>query len=95
MAVVNIDTEKMRECGKDIMTLSNEIGDEFNFILDKIINMPTITHEWTGDSAVAYASKIKNDKIVYMELKNILYNYGKRMLDYANELDNQISKIGD
>ena len=95
MADVNIDTEKMKECGKDIMALSAEIGDEFNYIFDKIINMPTITLEWTGDSALAYANKIKHDKVRYIEFKKQLYEYGKALVDYANVLEIQISKLGD
>lgn len=93
MAKIKANTTKMRECGNDIMTISNEIGTEFNNIFDRISNMPTSTFEWTGESANAFVLKANSEKVQYMQLKDVLYNYGKYLVDCANNLDNEITNL--
>ncbi len=93
MAEIKVDTVKMRECGNDIMRISNEIGNEFDNLFNRLINMPTKTFEWTGMAAKSYASKMKTEKSEYIQLKNNLYNYGKYLVDCANNLDGKISNL--
>ena len=95
MAEIKIDTVKMRECGNDIMDLSMEIGEEFEAIFNRIIDMPNKTFEWTGSAADAFAMRTKFEKVQYMELKNCLYNYGKYLVDQANYMESNIMKIKD
>lgn len=95
MAEIKVDTIKMRECGNDIMQISNEIGSELDNLFDRITKMPIKTFEWTGLAAQAFASKAKLEKIQYVELKNSLYQYGKYLVEQANRLDGRISKLKD
>ncbi len=95
MAEIKVDTVKMRECGNDIMQISNEIGSELDNLFERLTNMPTKTFEWTGSAAQAFATRAKYEKIQYVELKNSLYQYGKYLVEQANRLDSRIIKLKD
>jgi len=93
MAKLDIDTRKMRECGNEIMKLSISVGDDINNLFDRIQNIPTVTCEWVGQAAEAYASRAKKEKLVYLQFKDILYSYGKYLVDGAEELENEARSI--
>ena len=93
MATINVDTVKLKECGKDIMTISTEIGNELENLFERIAQMPTVTKEWVGQGAIAYAQKAQAEKIQYMQLKDTLYNYGKYLVDCSNKIDTEVNNI--
>ena len=93
MAEIDVDTIKMRECGNDIMQLATEIGQEFSTIFDRINGMNSKTFEWTGKAADAYISRTSKEKLQYFEFKDILYQYGKYLVDSSNDIDSTASKV--
>lgn len=93
MAKLDIDTRKMRECGNEIMKLSISIGEDFTKLFDRIQNMPITTGEWVGQAAVAYANRAKYERMLYLQFKDVLYNYGKYLVDGAEELENEARSI--
>lgn len=92
MAKLDIDTKKMRECGNEIMKLSISVGEDISKLFDKIQNMP-ITGEWIGESAIAYANRARYEKMLYLQFKDVLYNYGKYLVDGAEEFENEARSI--
>lgn len=85
--MINIDTKKIRKCGSDIIRLSNDLNYIIELVYNRLIDMPTKTGEWRGKSADRYANLVKKDKDQAVDLKNILYNYGKTLIDNADKYD--------
>lgn len=93
MAKLDVDTQKMRECGNEIMKLSISIGDDINKLFDRIQKMPTNTCEWVGESAEAYVSRAKNEKLQYLQFKDVLYSYGKYLVNSADILEQSVRGV--
>lgn len=93
MAQIEADTNKMRECGNDIMQLAIEIGEQFNNLFNRIQNMPVKTGEWTGVAASTFVSSVLSEKAQYMQLKDELYNYGKYLVEGSNDLESEIRSL--
>ncbi len=92
MANINVDTTKMRECGEDIMELSNELGENFEQLFTRLANMPAKTFEWVGSSANNFAITTNIEKSDYVKLKNNIYMLGKHLVESADSLDETIKK---
>lgn len=90
MANINIDTVKMRENGKDIMRLTSDLNELLISLYKRIELMPTTTLEWTGNSAFEFVRKLNVEKIDYFKMKDILYKYGKTLIESAEEIENKI-----
>lgn len=93
MAEIQVDTKKLNECGNEIMKLANELNEELDMLFKRIENIPTVTHEWVGDSANKFAALSKIDKVQYYTLKDALYNHGKYLVESANLLDSTIQAV--
>ena len=87
MAEVNVDTVKLKECGKDIMTLTTELNEVLFSLYDRIGKMPTTTREWTGNAAIEFVNKLNIEKKYYLALKNNIYKYGKILYEGASSLE--------
>lgn len=85
--MIDLDTSKLRECGKDIVKLSEDLNEMINLFYDRIINIPIKTGEWYGNSADEFAEKAKLDKQEAIEFKKCLCNYGTILIDNANKYD--------
>lgn len=92
MANINVDTSKMRECGENIMELSNELGENFEQLFTRLTNMPAKTFEWVGSSANNFSMIANIEKSDYVKLKNNIYRFGKHLVESANSLDESIKK---
>lgn len=92
MANIDLDTDKIRSNGNDIMKLSIELNDVFVELFNRINNMPIKTAEWTGPAARAFAEKVNAEKIQYFELKETLYKFGNILVNSADDFDNAIRK---
>lgn len=92
MAEIKVDTGKLSNCGKEIMELSNDLNESFDGLFNRIDNILTETHEWTGDAAIKFVEKIDKEKIDYFEMKDTIYAYGKYIESSAEELDKAIIK---
>ena len=92
MANLNVDTTKMRECGEDIMELSNELGENFEQLFTRLANIPAKTYEWVGNSANTFAMKANIEKSNYVKLKNDIYRFGKHLVESADSIEETIKK---
>ena len=91
--MIDVNTNKLREAGNDIISLTNEINEIYNDIFSLIGDMPTKTGEWQGSSAVGFTMAAKIDKANYVMLNNDVKKYGNYLINYANKLDSKISRV--
>lgn len=92
MSLINIDSIKMRECGKDIVSVSSTLNELFNEFFSRISNMPINTGEWVGKSADEFVRLARIDKAQYINFNNDLYNLGKFLIEQSYNLENEIQK---
>ncbi len=90
--MIDVDTTKLKNDGETIVKLSNDFNDLCNKLYSRIYNMPYNTQEWMGVSAVGFAGNAMNDKKYMVDFKNELYEFGKKMIDFANTYDLEITK---
>lgn len=93
MADIQVDTKRLNECGNEIMKLANEFNEELDMLFKRIENIPTVTHEWVGDSANKFVALSKIDKVQYYILKDALYSEGKYLVESANLLNSTIETV--
>lgn len=89
----NVDTNKVRECGEDIIQLSTELNELFASLFERLILIPTTTKEWMGESANVFVENVKHDKLQYDRLKEAIYSEGKLLVEYADRIESQIHKM--
>lgn len=89
---INIDTEKMRESAKDIMSLANELTVVLDDMFDKLSSVSK-RNVWVGESAEEYSNRVNIEKKDYINFSKVLYQYGKVLNDTANEYDQQIKDL--
>ena len=90
MTKIDVDTMKLRECGNDIIRLSNETNEVFDDMFKRINNMGTKTHEWVGDSCIKFINKFNVESIEYRNFKEKIFNYGQYLVSTADLLDKTI-----
>ena len=88
MANINIDTIKLRECGKDIMSLTSELNELLNAMYGEIEKAP-----WTGNAANEFKKRLNVEKVYNIALKDNLYSYGKLLYNAADQIEACINKI--
>ena len=93
MKQINVDTVKIRECGKDIMELSIELNEIINTMFNRINNMSNASGEWIGTSANDFIQLAKIDRIQYLNMKDSIYTSGKYLVDYANTMERVINEV--
>lgn len=91
--MINNDTNKMRECGKEIIELSKSAEEIINEIYELLTNMPIKTAEWVGPSADTFASVANSKKNQYIKLTDKLRLMGTKLIDNANAYDKSIKNI--
>jgi len=91
MDIINIDTNKIKECGKDMMNLSNELKEQIDGLFDSILNIKKTC--WTGKSADEFINLTKQEKLQYVQLNTELYNQGQTLVDAANKFEEKIEKL--
>lgn len=89
---IELDTEKMRESAKDIMSLANELTVVFDDMFDKLSSVSK-QGVWIGEAADEYSYRVNIEKNDYVNFSKILYQYGKVLNDTANEYDQQIKDL--
>ena len=91
MAEINVDTVKLKECGKDIMALTTELKEVLFSLYNRIDKMPSTTGEWTGNAAKDFVYRLNIEKKYYLALNNNIYKYGKILYESAYNLE-QVTK---
>ena len=89
---INIDTDKMRESAKDIMSLSNELTAVLDDMFDKLTGISK-SRTWIGASADQYAHRVNIEKNNFIQLSKTLFQYGKVLNDAANDYDTEMKKL--
>ena len=92
MANLNIDTAKLRESGNEMIKLSNELNANVNDLFDRLVKIPTVSFEWVGESALEFSRIANAEKIDYINLRKCLYNYGKFLVDTAEDMERAIKE---
>lgn len=91
MARVNADTNKMRECGSNIVNLSNEYLSIINTLFTRLSKVNQ-NGEWSGFSADRFIENVNKNKNSYISLGNELKKYGDVLIQNANVLERASSK---
>lgn len=90
---MNIDTEKIKKCGNDIIKLSNDLNDIIETLYSRISNMPITTGEWVGESAKNFAVRANKEKIDAVELKNKIFSFGNTLIECAEKYEVEANKV--
>ena len=90
---LNIDTQKMRECGNDLLILTIELNTLFTELFERLEKISDVSGEWVGLSANQFISQVKVDKVQYFNLNNSIAKEAKLLIKASDELDTYISKL--
>jgi len=60
-----IDTEGLAEVADEAMRAIDELEGELSELLERLMRVPTVTKEWTGNQADYYFSRVWLDKQQY------------------------------
>lgn len=90
---INIDTSLLDECGRDIVSLSGEINTVIEDIFTSFETISKNDSAWVGVSADKFIENSKQDKINYVEFNNGIRDMGKQLIDYAQTVNNFITKV--
>ncbi len=93
MTDIYVDTEKMRNCGNEILGLVEEFKTTIEVMFTRIENMPINTKEWVGESSVLFANLASKDKIQYFNYATSLYKYGKYLIDCADYYEKILNTV--
>ena len=87
------DTAKMREYSKELKYLIDTLESYYNLFFDKLRDMPTISKEWTGQSATLYSSAANLDKKSYNNYIDALRSYSKHLDEVADLIDSKKERM--
>jgi len=90
--IINIDTLKLRENGKDFLLNANEFKSKNISIFNKILNMEA-NGEWVGSSAKQFVNNTNSDKEQYSKLADALIEYGNFMNNAATKVEDLCREI--
>ena len=90
MAITYINTDELEDISRNIISLADEINDEFNSLFDRLINVPTGTQEWVGRQSSYYFKTIYGDKRKYSIFVNKIKELGTRIGNDARTMNSYI-----
>lgn len=86
------NTDEMRKIANEISSLATRYQTLITNLYNKFSNMST-TKEWVGNRAQEYVEYVMLDKPEMISIGNRIKNISKVIMDDANLLDTNISKI--
>ena len=92
MTKINIDTEKLKTCGEDIVTAASDFNTNVTSLFDRIYNVPNGTKEWIGTGAINYALSVIKEKKEYDTYGAELAKLGQCLIDFSDKLDEVVEK---
>lgn len=92
MTMINVDTVKLRDCGKDVLVASDKYSANIRDLYERMYNVPSKTREWVGVGATNYANNIYKERVQYLNYGNSLKKMGQAMIDYADDIEKAVSK---
>lgn len=87
---MNIDTVKIKQCGKDIVELTKELNEIIDDLYTKLINI-SANGQWQGNSAIAYSNKASLERLDALEFTKKLTEYGVGLMDLSTKYENTIN----
>lgn len=89
--MINIDTEKVKKSGQDIVRLSEELNEIIESMYYKICNMPTLTGEWVGGAAELFVKQANIiEKKDALDVKQTLKKFGNELINCAEKYEIEI-----
>lgn len=86
MAKLDLDTDKLKECGTNIVNYSNDYSTLIDSFFDGLIKV-TSDGVWVGPAANQFVTNAKNAKAYYKKLTDELKKYGNTVLDLAESVN--------
>lgn len=91
--MISINTSKVKETGNLILKNGEDLCNLLDEMYTRIYNMPIVTGEWVGDSAIYFAKQaVDVDKPAMVAFGKILYDFGNNIVTAANEYKVEINK---
>lgn len=90
---LNIDTQKIKKAGVEIIELSFEAIEIINSFYTRINNIPTKTREWVGKESEYYSYLCLNEKEQYIKFLNSLKSLGESLITYSNDLEGRANSV--
>lgn len=91
-ANVDIDTDKIYDCGKSMVDLSFALREIITTIFDNIENLEA-ENIWVGKSSETFRQMAKVDKIQYLKLQEFLYKNGNYLEQYASSINRLVREV--
>lgn len=91
MSKTDVDTEKLKEAGHEMTSLALEYREIVNALYDKI-NSYASTGIWVGIAAENYKASVNTEKSEYDAFGTIISNYGKALINSAENYEEFIRK---
>lgn len=92
MANINCDTKKIKSCGEDIITLSDDFNQLIETLFKRIDSINKIDDGWHGEDANRYVDTVLKDKDIYVQFYEQLKDYGSKYIKASEILENTIKK---
>ena len=89
---VNIDTQKMRNCGNDMLKLVEELRATYTNMFNELSNVSN-SRVWIGDNAEKFINSLVKDKLEFMNYVNSLAKYGNYLLDSSAQYEKTINGV--
>lgn len=90
---INVDTQKIKQSGNEIIELSFELIEIINSFYGRINNIPTKTREWVGKESEYYSQLCQNEKIEYIKFFNSIRQLGESLVTYSNNLEERANSV--
>lgn len=93
MLKIDVDTNKMKELGKSIITNNVNLTNELKGLKNRLDKMVTETFEWEGNSAENF---VKTVDLQIKELEPFLQmidNYGRLLINEAENYENATRSV--
>lgn len=89
MIYVKHDTNKIKECGQEIIDLANQYETLINSIFERLNN---IDEAWRGDDANKFISEISSEENQYIKFGNSLKQYGKALTEVSESVKKTVKE---
>lgn len=92
MAVSSVDTDRLKDLSKDIMSLANQYDIQITKLFKMLGDVPYTTKEWVGNQAERYFKLVLLDKNDFLDFGNELKRYARKLSEDSDKLDDAIEK---
>ncbi len=89
--IINVDTNKIRDCGKDMVEVADYYKVNINNLFERINGVPVKTKEWVGEASKNYVFKLTKEKRYYDNYGKCLNALGEDLINYADELEKAVN----